>query len=462
MSLILKRMVIRFLGAAEQVTGSSTMLERTDVNGEKIKILIDCGLNQGSNYAERHNFDDFAFDPKEIKAVCITHAHIDHSGLLPKLYKHGFRGKVYGTAPTRDFAHEMLLDSEDILRKEAEREKKEPLYDKNDVEKLVELWKPHHYGETIEESGFKITFKNAGHILGSTSYIIEADGNKVLFSGDLGNVNPSLIEETDKITEPVDYCVVESTYGNRLHESHEASKGVLERIIEDTVVSKGVLMIPAFAMERTQRLLYEINQLVEQGRIPKVKIFIDSPLAIKLTEVYEKHSDYFNADADQMIREGDQLFNFPGLTFTTTTDMSKAINEVQPPKIIIAGSGMSNGGRILHHEARYLGDPKSTILFIGYQAEGTLGRNILDGARSVKIFGEEIMIRCKVVTIRGYSAHADQKKLLEWLYAMRKTIKKVFLVHGEPDSMKEFSTKVRDELALEPVIPSIGSEFVLD
>src|SRR3989338_5830667 len=188
-------MIIRFLGAAEQVTGSSSLLERTDSNGAKIKILVDCGLHQGSNFCERHNFEDFTFDPKEIKAVCITHAHIDQTGLLPKLYRKGFRGKVYGTAPTKDFVYEMLLDSEDILKKEAEREKKEMLYDKTDVENVIKLWEPHNYGETTDESGFKIMFKNAGHILGSTSYIIEADGRKVLFSGDLGNITPSIIEK---------------------------------------------------------------------------------------------------------------------------------------------------------------------------------------------------------------------------------------------------------------------------
>ena len=455
-------MTIKFLGAAEQVTGSSFMLERKDKSGKSLKILVDCGLNQGSHYCEHLNFEDFPYNPKEIKAVCVTHAHIDHSGLLPKLYKHGFRGKIYGTAPTKDFIYELLIDSEDILKREAKREKKKPLYNKEDVENAMSLWVPLDYEDTIEESGFKITVKNAGHILGSASYIIEADRKKILFSGDLGNANPSIIDKSDKIQDPIDYCLIESTYGNHLHESREESKEMLENIIEDTIHAKGTLMIPAFAVERTQRLLFEINELAEQGRIPRVPIFIDSPLAIKLTKVYERYSDYFNVATETFIAEGNQLFNFKGLTFTDKTEESKKINDIPAPKIIIAGSGMSNGGRILHHEARYLSDPKSTILFIGYQAKGTMGRNILDGAKSVKIFGEEVQVKCKVVKVGGYSAHADQRGLLEWLYPMRKSLKKVFLVHGEKDSMEALRLKMRDELATEAVIPSIGSEIVLE
>ncbi len=451
-------MILRFLGASEAVTGSSFMLE----NQGGAKILVDCGMNQGSDYVDKLNFEDFPYNPKEIKAVCITHAHIDHSGLLPKLFKHGFRGKIYGTVATRDCVHELLLDSENILQREAEKHKKDPLYEVSDVEGVIKLWQPLNYGDTVEESGFKITVKNAGHILGSSSYIIEADGKKVLFSGDLGNINPPLINETDKINETVDYCVMESTYGDRIHEMQESTRELIENVVEDAVQSGGVLMIPAFAMERTQRLLFELNGLIEEGRIPEVPIFIDSPLAIRLTRIYEKYDDFFNEETKKFLREGNKLFNFPGVKFTETTEESKAINNVKPPKIIIAGSGMSNAGRILHHEARYLSDPNSTILFIGYQAVGTLGRLILDGAKVVKIHGEEILVRCKVVKIGGYSAHADQKRLLEWLRPMRKTIKKLFLVHGEPDSMKILSVKIEDELAISTVAPSISSEFVLE
>lgn len=471
-------MKLTFYGGAKIVTGANYLIEERGRGKEESKILVDCGLYQGSRFCERLNFEPFSYNPKEIGAVLITHAHIDHIGRLPKLYKDGFRGKIFSTKPTKEFAKHLLADSEGILRKEAKNGGREPIYNINDVKKVIKLWQGVKYHQKIKigppSGGLEIEFYDAGHILGSSFIrVSNKEGKKVVFSGDLGNVATPLVKDTENLPES-DYVLMESTYGNRIHENLDERKDMLEDIIEETFKSGGTLMIPAFAMERTQELLYELNSLVENKRIPKVPIFIDSPLAIKLTEVYKKYSsnqEYFDKEAISLAKSGDLIFNFPGLKFTLTTEESKEINNVPAPKVIIAGSGMSHGGRITHHERRYLSDPKSAILFIGYQAIGSLGRKILDGNKaikrglasinSVKIFGEEIPVKCRVKAIGGYSAHADKIKLLNWLKPMRAQIKKVFIVQGEGDQMVPLAQKIRDEFAIEAVIPSMKDEVIL-
>lgn len=448
-------MNLTFYGGAKSVTGSNYLLES---NGRK--ILIDCGLRQGSNYAERQNFEPFPYEPSEIEAVFVTHAHIDHIGLLPKLVKNGFRGKVYSTSATKDFAELMLIDSEHLLGNEAEREGRPPLYDTEDVENLVKIWEGVDYHQPINIPGFIVEFFDAGHILGSAIIRIEADGKTILFSGDLGNSPAPIIQPTEKLSF-ADYCLIESTYGNRLHEGLGDRQRDLESAIEDTIRDKGVLMIPAFALERTQDLLFHLNELFEKGRVPKVPVFIDSPLAIKLTAIYKKYERHFNKEVLKLERDGDDIFNFPGLHFTLTTEQSKEINNVPAPKIIMAGSGMSNGGRILHHEMRYLSDPNSTILFVGYQTVGSMGRRILEGAKSVRIFGGEIPVRCRVREISAYSAHADQRQLLDWLKPLRLSLKKVFVVQGEGVSSDVLAQKIRDNYAIEAVVPEAGEKVVL-
>jgi len=449
-------MKLTFYGAAKEVTGSNFLLAVG-----KEKFLIDCGLRQGSNYSERHNWDPFPYNPKEISAVFITHPHVDHIGRLPKLYKDGFRGKVYSTFPAKEFAGLLLLDSEHVLMQDAEKYKKPPLYGIQEVEELMRIWQGVEYHQEISVGGVKATFYNAGHILGSSFIVVEAEGKKIVFSGDLGNSPAPIIGNREAVPDGIDYCVMEATYGNRVHEPQSERKGFLEDMIEDTVKTGGVLMIPAFAMERTQELLYELNELVEHGRIPRVPIFIDSPLAIKLTEVYKNYSQYFDVEARKVLKSGDAIFNFPGLKMTLTTEASKAINEVPPPKVVIAGAGMSNAGRILHHERRYLPDPKSTLLIVGYQAAGSLGRLLLDGAKDVKMFGETIPVRCQIKNATGYSAHADQPQLLEWVRPMRHSVRKLFLVHSEEDSSQILSQKIRDELAVNAVVPGVGDEVDL-
>lgn len=429
------------------VTGANYMLESGDT-----RILIDCGMHQGSNFCEKHNFEPFAYEPKSIAAVFVTHAHIDHIGRLPKLYREGFRGTVYSTPPTKDFSELMLIDSEHIIIEDAKRLKKEPIYDIAAVNDVVGVWKGIEYHAPVRVGPFTVTLYNAGHILGSAIISVTAEGKTVVFSGDLGNSPAPIIGDKEFIGD-ADAVVIESTYGDRLHEPSETRKEALEDVIEDTVKSSGALMIPAFAMERTQELLYEINKLAEQGRIPRVPIYIDSPLAIKLTGIYKKYEMYFDAETRAMLGRGDAIFNFPGLQTALTTEESKSINEVPPPKVIIAGSGMSNGGRILHHESRYLSDPQSTIIFVGYQSVGTLGRQILDGAKEVKIFGEKILVRCKVRSIPAYSAHADQPQLLAWLSPMRERAKKVFVIQGEGEASAVLAQKIRDELAMSAVVP---------
>lgn len=440
-------MQLSFYGATGDATGSNYVLESGGT-----KIMIDCGLHQGGHYAERENFEPFAYDPKAITAVFITHSHLDHIGRLPSLIKSGFTGTVYSTGATMDFAELMLLDSEHLLAKEAEREKRAPLYNEEDVKKVMTHWKGLNYHQEVVIGPFKIKLLDAGHILGSAIIHIEAEGKTIVFSGDLGNSPAPIIQPTETVNE-ADYCVIESTYGDRVHENVDKRREMLEDAVEDTVKSGGTLMIPTFAMERTQELLYHLHQLFQEGRIPRVPVFIDSPLAIKLTAVYKKHESYFNKETQNIAKSGDDILNFPGLRLTLTTEQSKEINNVPPPKIIIAGSGMSNGGRILHHELRYLPDPKSEIIFVGYQAQGSLGRQLLDGATEVRIFGENVPVRCRKVNIPGYSAHADQPRLLKWLEPMRGSLKKVFVVQGEQKSSETLAHKIIDNFAVLAEVP---------
>ena len=452
-------MKLTFFGGAKAVTGSNYLLEN-----QKGRILIDCGLRQGSKYCERQNFEPFGYDPSSVDALFITHAHIDHIGRIPKLYKDGFRGKIFSTPPTKDFARHLLLDSEHILFRDAKEHGLEPMYTTEDIKNIMPLWKGIKYHEKMEISGFEVEFYDAGHVLGSSFIVVSTDGGKrIVFSGDLGNSPAPMIKDLERI-DHADYALIESTYGARVHEDVKKRRGILEDVIEETVKAEGVLMIPSFALERTQELLYELNELVENGRIPRTPIFIDSPLAIRLTEVYKKYSNdplYFDKETMRLLRAGDAIFDFPGLKLTLRTEESKAIADVPPPKVIIAGAGMSQGGRIIHHEKRYLSDPKNTLFFVGYQAKGSLGRRLLDGAKKVKILGEEISVNAKLRAVGGYSAHADQPALINWLRPMRHSLKKVFLVQGEEEQMKPLLYKVRDELAIPAEIPSLGDEVIL-
>ena len=442
-------MKIIFYGGVQSVTGANYLIE-----SEKTKILVDCGLYQGNNTQDRLNFEPFPYDPLSIDALIITHSHIDHIGRVPLLIKAGFAGNIYSTPPTRDASYFLLLDSEHLIADVARDLHHDVLYSTEHIEAAFARWEGVPYHHSFSVGDLTITLYNAGHILGSSCVLIEdVQGKRVVFSGDLGNSPAPLLGDRDALPE-ADWCVLESVYGDRVHEDRKERRELLEDAIEDTVRRGGTLLIPAFAMERTQEVLSELDALIEGGRIPPVPVFIDSPLAIKLTSVYKKYPDYLKSN-------GNFDFSFPGLQMTETTEQSKAINNVPSPKVIIAGSGMSNGGRILHHEQRYLPDPKSTLLVIGYQAEGTFGRRIIEGAKTVSLFGEEIPVRCRIKNIAGYSAHADQAQLLQWLLPRRETVQKVFLVQGERDASAALATKIRDDLAIQALLPERGEVYVL-
>ena len=451
-------MKITFYGGAKSVTGANYLIEDGD-----LKILVDCGLYQGSKYADDLNYEKFPYNPAEVDFVFLSHSHTDHTGRLPKLYKEGFRGQIIASNPTLDLAKKALPDNYGLMKTEAEKEGRPLLYDMKDLEATWTLARGVDYEQPIElKNGVKAILHDAGHILGSTITEMDFDGKKIYFTGDLGNP-PTPLLNPPHFPEDADFVVVESAYGNRIHEDRAYRKEILQDFILETVNRGGVLMIPSFAMERTQELLYELNDLMEHKKIPRVPVFIDSPLAINLTEVYRKYPNYFNRQATHIINSGDDVFNFPGLEFTRTSEESKKINDVPAPKIIIAGSGMSIGGRILHHEKRYLSDPKSSILFVGYQVQNSLGRRILDGAKEVSIFGEKVPVNCRVKAIGGYSAHADQEMLLRWIASanLKAKLKKAFIVQGEEESAQALADKVKRELKVEAVVPSSGESFEL-
>ena len=456
-------MNIRFLGAARVVTGSCYHLSA----GGK-QVLVDCGMFQGKN-ADEINRQPFAFDPREIDYVLLTHAHLDHSGLLPKLVSEGFRGRIIATPGTADLVEIMLADSAHIQEKDAEWATKksfragrdeiiEPLYREEDVKQVVTLIERTKYDEPKDlGGGFEYRFVDAGHILGSSSLELwyesaEGKKKKIVFSGDVGKKENFIIRDPDRIKE-ADYVVVESTYGNRFHKGVEESVDELARAVSDTLKRKGNVLIPAFAVGRTQDILYILNRLVREGRLPRVDVYVDSPLADKATQIYLSHPEYFDAEAVEMfkLRGADGM----KIHFTKTMEESMALNKIRSGAIIIAGSGMCEGGRIRHHFKHNLWRSECSIIFTGFQVRGTLGRYIVDGARTVHVLGEEIAVRAKVYTINGFSAHADQKELLEWLGTFTHDTE-VFVCHGEEAVSLEFENVVRDKLGLKTYVPHKG------
>lgn len=443
---------IKFCGGAGSVTGSNFLLEAEDK-----KILIDCGLTQGTKLADDVNWDPFIYDPKEIDILIITHAHIDHIGRIPKLIHEGFNGKIYSTLPTKALAFPMLEDTAGILSKNRTVDL-ETIYSEENIKKCFSLWQGFDYYKEIKiNDNFNFSFLNAGHILGSAMVQFVLNRKKILFTGDLGNSPSPLLPNTD-IVKDIDYLIMESVYGDRNHESRSERKKNLEKVIEDNYRRKGTLIIPTFSLERSQELLFELNDLVENNRIPKMPIFLDSPLAIRLTEVFKEYKNYFNENAQKIMMQDGHLFDFPGLHETLRAEDSKKINLVPNPKIIIAGSGMSLGGRVVHHERHYLPDPNNTLLLTGYQTVGSPGRLIQEGVKTVRITGEEVTVRSHVVTIYGYSGHKDSDGLLNFVENTAEMLKKVFVVMGEPQSSMFLVQKIRDNLGIEAYSPEENDE----
>lgn len=452
---------ITFAGGALMPTGSNFLVE---FGGKK--ILIDCGLVQGEKYSIPINKEAFTYDTKSIDALFITHAHLDHVGRIPRLVRDGFRSKIYSTEPTREMAELILLDSMGVLGKEAEHEGAEPLYEEKDVLETMHLWT-----ETLEyekpltfktdDGDAVITYHDAGHILGSATIEIAYKGKKLAFTGDLGNTPSPLMKDTTPLKD-IDYLVMESVYGDRNHKDKDKRIEIFKEAVTTTIQKGGTVIIPAFSIERTQEMLMAFNELVEGKQIPEVPVYLDSPLGINITKVYKKYDSWFNENTEKIIKSGDDIFAFKGLIQTPSPEESKAINDDHRPKVIIAGSGMSNGGRIIHHEARYLPDPKNTIIIVGYQAANTLGRHIVEGEKEVFIHGQPVKVNARLVNIHGFSAHKDSEHLIEFVASTAETLKKVFVVLGEPKSAYFLGQHVHETYGVSVLVPEKGDTVELD
>jgi metallo-beta-lactamase family protein len=439
---------------------------------------VDCGLFQERDLNER-NWTPFPFPAGALDAVLLTHAHLDHCGLLPKLVKEGFRGKVYCSPATADIAKIILRDSANIQEEDADRKKRRhqkegrtgrhpevPLYTVRDAERAIRHLKPIRDANDLPlDKGIHASFHNAGHILGSTCIRIkarDAEGERVLlFSGDLGRWNAPIIRDPTLFPD-ADYVLVESTYGDRTHPAQSETPVRLAEVVRRTCEAGGNIVVPSFAVERAQDLLYHIGALLREGRIPRIPVFLDSPAAASVTDVFRRHLELFDSETRTLLEEGNHPCNFPGLTICRTVEESKAINRHSGSAVIIAGSGMCTGGRIKHHLAHNIGRSENTILFVGYQAAGTLGRVIQNGAPEIRIHGQTHAVRARIERIDGFSAHADRDELFRWISALRRPPRRVFVVHGEPDAANAFAARLRADLSWPVSVPAYLDEALLE
>lgn len=452
---------VTFAGGAQMPTGSNFLVE---FGGKK--ILIDCGMVQGEKYTVPTNYEPFTYDTSSIDMLVVTHGHLDHVGRIPRLVKQGFKGRIMSTEPTREIGELIMLDSLGVFGKEAAAQGIERLYEEADVLQAVHLWdtiveyeKPFTF--KTDEGDAIITLHDAGHILGSAIIEIEYKGKRLAFTGDLGNTPSPLMRDTT-LLHNIDYLVMESVYGDRNHTDKDKRAEILKEAVTSTIAKGGSVIIPAFSIERTQEMLQVFNELVESDQLPSVPVYLDSPLGINITKVYKKFEHLFNENTEKIIKSGDDIFAFKGLISTASPAESREINNDHRPKIIIAGSGMSNGGRIIHHEARYLPDEKSTIIIVGYQAVNTLGRRIVDGEKQVFIHNQPVDVRARVVNIHGFSAHKDSDHLYEFIGSTKDSLKKVFVVLGEPKSAYYLAQKIHEGYGLNVTVPEKGDTVELD
>lgn len=462
---------LTFFGAAQTTTGSMHLVE---ANGRR--ILLDCGLYQGSRKEAFEKNRQMPFDPATLDSVVLSHAHIDHCGNLPTLARRGFRGKIYCTPATRDLCDIMLRDSaylqmrdlEVVNKKRAQQGKNlfEPLYEPEDVDKILSHFEPEPLKRMVDlGGGINLLFHNAGHILGSA--LVQLDvrqtggrSRRLVFTGDLGQPDQPILRDYD-YPQGADILLTESTYADRDHPSAEDVKGRLKGFIEDIHQQKSKLLIPAFSVGRTQQILYYLNRLAEEGRMKPTPVYVDSPLSLKATQIYTKHRECYDEDASDILRQGIDPMKFPGLRFVETPDQSKALNDLPGPMVIIAASGMCEGGRVLHHLRHLVGDPRNIVLIVGFQAENTLGRRIVERKSPLKILGDEFELNARVHTINALSAHADRKALMRWFDAVKgTTLSRVFAVHGEPEKVQAMTELVKQHGVANVVAPVPGQKFL--